>query len=208
VEVRREEILVATVRELQRIGFAGTRIADVAGALDVSAGLIHYHFASKERLLAEAFAFAAERDLDRLAQARTLPGGATERLAAVLWLYAPSNEASQAWALWIDASSAALRWPELTAVSRTLTVRWQTAFEELIREGVTSGEFRCSDPHAAAWRINALLDGLSEVATLHPDVVDAERLRAWVRGLVGRELGLDPDDPRLIPATTPDEWGR
>ena len=66
VEVRREEILAATVAEVQRGGLAQTRVADVASALGISPALVFYHFETKDRLLAEAFAYAAERDLVRL----------------------------------------------------------------------------------------------------------------------------------------------
>ncbi len=53
VEQRRAEILEATRRVVLARGFGHTRIADVAAELGVSTGLIHYHFASKDALLAE-----------------------------------------------------------------------------------------------------------------------------------------------------------
>ena len=77
VEVRREEILAATVAEVQKSGLAHTRVADIATALGVSPALVFYHFDTKDRLLAEAFAYAAERDLVRLAAAVDGPGTAT-----------------------------------------------------------------------------------------------------------------------------------
>ena len=66
VEVRRDEILRATVDEVTRRGFAHTRVADVASTLGISTGLVFYHFDSKDALLSAAFAYAAERDLERL----------------------------------------------------------------------------------------------------------------------------------------------
>ncbi|MEV7254012.1 TetR family transcriptional regulator [Streptomyces cyaneofuscatus] len=42
------------------------RISDVAERLPVSPGLVIYHFRTKEALIAEAFACAAERDLAHL----------------------------------------------------------------------------------------------------------------------------------------------
>ena len=55
VEERRTEILDVTCQVVIERGFAATRIADIAQKLGVSTGLIHYHFDSKEQLLAEAF---------------------------------------------------------------------------------------------------------------------------------------------------------
>src|SRR5215213_4824134 len=65
-DVRREEILRATCREVIARGFASTRVGDVAAALGVSTGLVFYHFTNKETLLGEAFRYAAGEDLDRL----------------------------------------------------------------------------------------------------------------------------------------------
>ena len=63
VEERRTEILEITCEVVIERGFAGTRIADVAKRLEVSSSLIHYHFDSKEQLLAEAFAHYARKDV-------------------------------------------------------------------------------------------------------------------------------------------------
>src|SRR5690606_15417937 len=59
VEQRRAEILEATRRVVLARGFGHTRIADVAAELGVSTGLIHYHFASKDALLAETLRVTA-----------------------------------------------------------------------------------------------------------------------------------------------------
>ena len=59
VEERRNEILETTCLVVIERGFAATRVIDVAQRLGVSTGLIHYHFDSKDHLLAEAFEYAA-----------------------------------------------------------------------------------------------------------------------------------------------------
>ena len=62
VEERRLEILAATCQVVIERGFAATRISDVAKQLNVSNSLIHYHFDSKESLLAAAFEYYARHD--------------------------------------------------------------------------------------------------------------------------------------------------
>jgi len=66
VEQRRVEILEATRAVVLEKGFGGTRIKDVADALGVSTGLVHYHFESKDELLAETMRYAADADIRRL----------------------------------------------------------------------------------------------------------------------------------------------
>jgi AcrR family transcriptional regulator len=188
VEVRREEILAAAVEQVRERGLAATRVIDVARALGVSKALVHYHFDSKEKLLAATFAYAAQRDLDSLARAASSGGTALERLWAVLDVYAPTGDAS-GWVLWIDGWAAALRDEHLRGVVRDLDHRWKESIAALIRDGVQAGEFSCDDPDSATSRITALLDGLA-VQQVVRGAISAGRSRAWVEAQVMRELGL------------------
>ena len=191
VDVRREEILRATVEQVTRLGFAGTRVADIATALGISTGLVFYHFESKDALLSAAFGYAAERDLERLDRAAHGPGSASRRLGRILRMYGPEDSGA-GWALWIDAWATSLRSPEMAEVSQTLDVRWKDTVAEVIRQGVAEGGMTCADPAAAAWRITAMLDGLAVQSTVHADVVSRRQVTTWVRALAARELGLDP----------------
>ncbi len=192
MEIRREEILAAAVKEITDRGVAATRVADVARALAVSPALVFYHFKTKDQLLVAAFEYAAERDLGRLAQALSRPGSAQARLAAVLRLYQPSATVSPSWALWVDGWAAALRSPDLRRASKRLDLRWKEAVAGLMAEGVAAGEFDCPDPHAAAWRITALMDGLSVQVTVHRGVISRRRAAELARAQAARELGLEP----------------
>jgi AcrR family transcriptional regulator len=186
--MRREEILRATVAEVERRGFTGTRVADVADALGVSPALVFYHFASKERLLAAAFKHAAERNLSRLAEA-IADGSAVQRLREILRVYAPAG-VSPGWRLRIDAWAVALREPALRKVSRELDVRWKEAVAEVIATGVATGEFTCGDPHGTAWRITAMLDGLAVQLTVHKGLLTRRQVVDWVHRFAEFELGL------------------
>jgi len=195
VEVRRDEILRATCDEVAKRGFAHTRAADVAANLGVSTGLIFYHFESKDTLLSAAFAYAAERDLERLDAAAAGTGSALRRLARILTMYGPEGIGA-GWALWIDAWAAALRSPEMAEVSQRLDVRWKETVAEVIRQGVESGEMTCTDPSVAAWRITALIDGLAVQTTVHEGVLAKRTITTWVRALAAAELGVEPGDLR------------
>ncbi|MDX6325497.1 MAG: hypothetical protein QOK15_1851 [Nocardioidaceae bacterium] len=189
VEVRREEILDATLEVVTRLGLAATRVADVASALGVSPGLVFYHFGTKDALVAEAFAHAVQRDLDRLDTALARGGDPVTRLRRVLTLYGPTGSA-QGWQLWIDAWSLAQREPVIRSVLRTMDRRWCAAMRTVVEEGVADGLFDCAEPQASVARVSALLDGLS-VATLVYRTVTRAQLRRWVAEAVAVELGLD-----------------
>ncbi|HWC66875.1 MAG TPA: TetR/AcrR family transcriptional regulator [Acidimicrobiales bacterium] len=191
VEERRSEILDVTCDVVVERGFGSTRIADVADRLGVSTGLIHYHFDSKDQLLAEAFQHAAARDLSRLEAELADAPSALVKLSRTIDLYAP-EDAEPGWMLWIDAWGEALRNPTLKHISQELDVAWKDRLEAVIREGVANGEFRCADPHASAWRLAALLDGLGVQVTVHEGVLSRSELRAWVLAAATAELDLSP----------------
>jgi AcrR family transcriptional regulator len=189
VAERREELLRAAVEQIEARGVAAVRIADVAAALGVSNGLVLYHFSTKEKLVAAAFAHAAEDDLAHLRRLLGRRTTALRRLRSAVRWYAPTGRA-KGWRLWIEGWAASLRDPALRKVARDLDKEWKTALTALITEGVTAGEFHCPDPPATALRLTALLDGLAVQLTSYGGTVSRTRAQEWVDEAVGRELGL------------------
>jgi AcrR family transcriptional regulator len=190
-EVRLDALLRTACDVIVERGLANTRTADVAQAAGVSQALVFYHFATKERLLAQAFAYAAEQDLARLDAVVRSSAAPLTKLKRFLKLYAPAGRA-QSWAMWIDGWAESLRTPELEKVSRRLDLRWKEDLTEVISAGVIDGSFACADPTGAAWRINALIDGLAVQVAVHDRVISRRQLAGWVRLSTARELGLDP----------------
>jgi AcrR family transcriptional regulator len=188
VDVRREEILTATVDLVDRLGLAAVRVGDVANELGISASLVFYHFGTKDDLVAEAFAHAVERDLGRIDKV-VASGEPVERLRRLLRLYGPTGQAV-GWRVWIDAWALAQREAHIRQVLRRLDLRWEAALREVVEDGVAAGAFTCADPAASVRRVSALLDGLS-VATLVYKTVTRAQLRDWVAGHVAHELGVD-----------------
>lgn len=188
VDVRRDEILTATVDLVDRLGLAAVRVGDVADELGVSTSLVFYHFGTKDDLVAEAFAHAVERDLGRIDKAVASPDP-VERLRRLLRLYGPTGRAV-GWRVWIDAWALAQREPHIRTVLRRLDLRWEDALLGVVEDGVAAGSFTCADPAGAVRRVSALLDGLS-VATLVYRTVTRAQLRDWVAGHVAHELGVD-----------------
>lgn len=191
VEVRREEILNATLAAIEKHGMATVRVSDIAATLGVSPSLVFYHFATKDALFVAALEYAVTRDLERLDSALRRGRTATERLARVVASYGPTG-AAHGWTLWIDAWATALREPTVRQALRRLDDRWRGALQQVIEEGVDAGEFTCDDPAAAVSRIGGLLDGLS-VAVLVYGSVRRSQLRAWVGHATALELGIDAD---------------
>lgn len=192
VELRRDEILASTTETVDRIGLEATRVTDVAKALDVSPALIFYHFGTKDALVAEAFAYAVERDLARLDKATAGGTDPMDKLRRALRSYGPTG-AAKGWRIWIDAWALAQREPGIRTVLRRMEERWCEVLRGIIDEGAEDGSFTCADPDATVARVSALIDGLCVAALVYRTITRAQ-LRVWVAETVARELGLDADE--------------
>jgi AcrR family transcriptional regulator len=190
--VRREEILAATVEEIEATGLRTLRVSDVAARLGLSASLIIYHFETKEALVAAAFDYAGRQDIDR---ARELAAGtgsgrevsagtvsARERLRAVVGWYLPSGS-SRSWKIWIDGWSAGLFDEELKSTFAALDGEWKSILARLMEETIAAGE--CAAPTSG---VDALTRG-AETHTGGAEIpiggtdASATRILAFLDGL-------------------------
>lgn len=192
VAERREELLRAAIEQIEARGVAAVRVSDVASALGVSNALVLYHFSTKEKLVAAAFAHAAEADLAHLRQLLGRRTTAVRRLRAAVRWYAPTGQA-KGWRLWIEGWAAALRDPVLRETAGGLDQQWKRALADVMAEGAAAGEFDCPDPAASAWRLTALLDGLAVQMTSYQGPLSRASMLQWAEESLARELGLTRD---------------
>lgn len=188
---RRAELLEAARRVVLERGMSSTRVADVASATNVSGGLIHYHFATKDDLIAEMLRASSLEEQQQLERLAADSGDVVSRLDRVIRHYLPRARDDQSWILWIEAWAASLRSKVLRDILAELEGAWMGVLERVIREGVATGEFVCTDPAGAAERIDALLDGLMLRATVHPEAISRRRLLEHARIAAAYEVGLD-----------------
>ncbi len=191
VEERRKEILETTCEVVIERGFAATRIADVAKRLSVSTSLIHYHYDSKEQLLAEAFSHYARKDLAKLDAEIELAPTALAQLDRAIQDYVPEGSGDMEWMLWIDAWGEALRNPMMKRISQELDEQSARLLERVLSGGVASGEFRCADPSASALRLTGLIDGLAIQFAAHDGLLTRDAFIDHVRWLAAAEVGVD-----------------
>ena len=194
VAERRNEILETTCEVVIERGFAGTRIADVAKRLEVSSSLIHYHFDSKEQLLAEAFEHYANKDVAETEGEIENAPTALGKLERVIQNYVPEGSDDVEWMLWIDGWGEALRNPMMRKISQQLDEQSIELLARIIRTGVESGEFNCPDPNASAMRLTALVDGLAVQFAAHDGMMNRDQLIDHVRFAAAAEIGVTMAD--------------
>jgi AcrR family transcriptional regulator/acyl-CoA thioesterase FadM len=196
---RRAELLDAARRVIQRRGFAKATVGAITGEAGASLGLLNYHFASRDDVVAEAFAAAARADLDELQAISRRHGDPPARLAAYLDLEAWADR--EVWRMWIDAWGEAVHTEKLRRTLEQFERGWRAVLAGVLADGARRDCWRCPDPEDAAGRLVAALDGLGLHTTLHPDDVAPEAAARWARRLVELELGATlPGAPAPEPA--------
>jgi AcrR family transcriptional regulator len=181
----RQRILDAAVQRIAREGIDDVRIARIAMDAGVSAGLLHYHFASRDALLAEALEHSYERAGDaRTAVAEDAPAPARLRAMIDQCLPLPGSLRDD-WVLWVELWLRAARDPELRATAARLYARLHEWFAETI------GEFAVEDPARLTDRVLALIDGYGVRALCEDPEMPVERARAEVWAAVAPALDLD-----------------
>ncbi len=193
----RRRILAAAADRIADDGLAKVRMATIARTAGVSTGLVHYHFATKERLFAEVLAYSTDLStvLDQQAL-REAGHTAPERLAAYLDRCLPSDEAlAREWLLWQELALLCIRQPGLAEVGVALYDRLYTTVAAIVSDGIESGDFTpYADVRSVAEAAVALCDGLgARVLSSVPDLrlADARRIVAESVGvLVGHGAPL------------------
>jgi AcrR family transcriptional regulator len=188
----RERILQAAVRRIASEGIDGVRIARLAMDAGVSSALVHYHFATRDQLLAEALEYSYKH-ADEFRLPGEPPGGAThaERLRAMIDSCLPGSEVQRDdWVLWLELWLRAAREPGLRPFAEDLYARLHQWFAREIEAGVADGEFERCDPEDLADRVLALIDGFGVRTLIGDPTMPLDRARRAVSSALARDVNL------------------
>jgi AcrR family transcriptional regulator len=189
----RSRILNAAVHCLTAGGIDEVRIARVARIAGVSTALVHYHFDTRETLLAEALEASFQVAGEVRLSTKYGAGSAAERLRRKVAESLPfPGRRSAEWGLWVELWLRAVREPALRTTASELYRQLHRGMRDLIAEGVAEGEFAVADPDGVADRTLALIDGLGLRALLDDPSVPVQRAADEVWSALARELGLPP----------------
>ena len=184
----RERILAAAVERIASDGIDGMRIARVAMDAGVSTSLVHYHFETREALLAEALEYSYELAADvRLADGEEAEADPQRRLLMMIDQCLPyPGVLRQDWVLWVELWLRTVRHPELGPTAARLYERMRDWLSGgLVACGVPAGR----DPGELADRALALCDGLGVRVLIGEMPIGYAREQVW--GYLADELDLD-----------------
>jgi AcrR family transcriptional regulator len=189
----RSRLLEAAVASLAADGIEGLRVADVAKRARVSTALVHYHFETREALIAEALKRSFQVAGDARATTKYGSGTALERLRRKIEESLPyGGRREREWELWVELWLRAVREPELRRAAADVYARLRASLLELLEAGAEAGEFRLVDADATADRVLAAIDGFGLRALIQDPAMPVELAseRAWA--VLADDLLLPP----------------
>ncbi|MEV0116710.1 TetR/AcrR family transcriptional regulator [Streptomyces sp. NPDC050844] len=156
------QIVRETVRLVAERGFHAVRVADIAEACATSTAAIHYHFPGRDDLLEAAVRWCMDEDTARRAARVADAADAADELRQLIELQIPRTPQQRwQWSVWLDLWAEAARSTAVGRLHADYYRQWRATVADVIRRGVDQGVFRLVDPHAAALRLTALIDGLA-----------------------------------------------
>lgn len=160
-DVRRQQLIIATIAILARKGYAALTVSDVAKQAGLSPGIVIFHFTTKDQLLAETLRFLTLEYRDHWSR-RMQEGGSTpaEQLKALLLsdfdteIFTP--EKLSAWiAFWGEAQAR----PIYDEICSRLDAERDARMEDLVGQINTEGRYGLS-PGVVMRTLECLTDGL------------------------------------------------
>jgi len=186
-EVRRQQLIDATIDCLARHGFAGITIAQVAEAAGLSQGIVNFHFQSKEALLLETLAFMEKEYRETWQRAVAAAGSAPrDRLLALLESeFDPAICNRKKIAVWHAFFGEAKARPTYRKICGDRDETRRQAMHGILLS-LTRDEAAAPDCNAMAYALCALTDGFWLDLHLSTGRIDREPARKAVEALLAR----------------------
>lgn len=185
---RPTQILEAAARLIARRGVRGLRVEEVSAEAGVSTALIYYHFKDRTGLLRRTLEFINRRAVHYTDAALDVSDDPRTQLTEILLRELQDEpHVRENSAAWGELRATAVFDPDLRELLATATREWNEDLAGLIlRAQAADPALARTDPHAAAERLTALVEGVSE--RWLSGTTSLRRAHELIRGAVETEL--------------------
>ena len=169
-EVRRRQLIEATIDSIAERGFSATTLATVTKGANLSHGIVNFHFNNKETLFIETLGFLAREHYDHWHGAMEQAGpDPSKQLAAIIEVdFERVISSPKKLAVWFAFWGQAKYRPAYLEIHDRYDKQRSAEIERLCGLIVDDGGYDRIDPVAAARSIEALIDGLWLNLLLYP----------------------------------------
>lgn len=179
-DIRRVELITATLQVISARGFERTTVRDIASAAGASVGSVNYYFKSKDELLRAAVAETDARFRSQVREAVQDEPEYPAKLARVVDLCFPDEAADGPdWAVFVDFWYRASRQESYRAIFEEAHSEWIALLSQVLADGAADEVFFLSaDPTDEALAFASMIDGLALYTrvTKHVDGDTARRI--------------------------------
>lgn len=175
-EVRRGQLIEATITSIATRGFAATTMADVADGAGLSRGIVNFHFESKEKLLAETLRFmSAAYEANWREALETAAPGPAQKLWALVKSDFDRKVCNQRYiAAWFALRVEAQSRPTYKRISRRPDDAFLGAIAGLCEALIADGGYD-ADADMLAAGLDAMLEGMWLAILMDTDRVSRRR---------------------------------
>lgn len=199
-EVRREQLILATMKSIARNGLSGTTMAEVTRLAGLSLGIANLHFKSKEKLLVATLNYMTgeyHEGQQEILEGTRYPTVA-EKLEALLQFDFSSRVATRdkiaVWfAFWGEAKSR----PTYHRICRDIDLRAEKALGALLQSAIDEGGYQGVSAKTLATGYTAISNGLWLNLLLSPKQTKRAQARQVARDYLATAL------PRHVSAAEP-----
>ncbi len=169
-EVRRRQLIEATIVSVAERGFSKTTLATVTKGANLSHGIVNYHFKSKELLFAETMGFLAEEHHDQWLKTLDESGSSVpeQLLALVDADFHPNICSRNKLAVWFAFYGESTYRSIYRDKCRKIDTLRRNETERLCRLIKNEGAYDHVDPRVFANGLEAFIDGLWLNMLLYP----------------------------------------
>ncbi len=161
-EMRRRQLVDATMKCIARKGMSSMTLGDVAREAGLSAGIVNLHFDSKDNLLKETLRFLANEyraRFDRTLE-KTAPDPAAQLRAAMELDFKPSICNRQKLAVWFAFWGEAKSQPTYRKICDQSDRYYDEAIEDLCGQIIADGDYAGVSAQTVATALTSITNGL------------------------------------------------
>ena len=175
-EMRRQQLIDATIKCISRKGLGSTTLGDVAKMAGLSQGIVNLHFNSKENLLNETLRYLSQEYRSRFAQVlEKSPPTAAEKLLALMEMdLGPAICDRRKLAVWFAFWGEVKAVPTYQKICEAHDLTYSAQLIELCQTIIDEGGYRDIDAETVSDALSAMTDGLWLSYLISPRTFDRE----------------------------------
>ena len=175
-ELRRQQLIDATMKCIARNGMGSTSIGDVAGAAGLSQGIVNLHFQSKDNLLNETLRYLSDEYRTQFDKALEKSGpSAAEKLHALMELdLRPSICDRRKVAVWFAFWGEVKSRPAYRKICEKSDEYYDEVVARLCAELIEDGGYQNTTPEGVAMMLTSMTNGLWLSCLISPRSFDRQ----------------------------------